>query len=506
MAKSASQMSHFSPYKIEENGYRKVSIVSAILRAHNQPIKGTKSEYPLSINFGGATGVGKTVLSTLYSKELGICYDVVELVKESGANIDINKLRYVLNLGLDESVCVLTIPKFTTRKPRTSEMHGIEFYFVEPSDLEGLRKHLLFTYNYDGNSYGIPKSITWPLKHGIDSITAMTGYESFSKMSEIFPESVGMWVDAYPRDIEAHIKGRSASEQERQSRLSAFVKDREDFYRHRHEISYSVFIDSLKSLRTDMTKDRERLVMQELDNPFRQVKAIVRWERYLRRNGVRTEGDPQRTFDYFLDHVTKVLFNGISYEEVKDRLGKNENVPIIDNDKDAELLKKYSEAKGITRTLLEDIASRIHVNAVVDARGRRTIVLSPYTRDYITSIGGTEKRVLVELVTDKLNGFGTSIVNDLPGLYKPFSLLSGLKFSYGIDEAIFIYLTSDHIPVTELDKPRALNIVFSPAPEPQTAKSSIRELTLDEIVHIDTELAHDDIERNIFLRATTRTN
>ena len=291
-----------APYKTTQDGSR-IPILSALKDRYKQ-ITGSKTEKPLIIYLGGATGVGKTVLATLYSKEEGISYDVLDLANEAGCMLDLDYLKQMLNLNPDERVSVLTVPKFTTRGPRDTEVHGIDFYFTKLKDFGKLEDNIIFEYKYPkkGNKalYGMPKSVKWPLKHSIDSVTTITGYDAFSKMSQAFPNAVGIWVDANPRDIEAHIKGRSASDKERKSRLESYQYDRQRFIEHRHEVPYSVVIDSLRSLRVDITPDRERLILQELDAPFRQIKAITRWERFLRKEAIDTVRESQQKFDYFL--------------------------------------------------------------------------------------------------------------------------------------------------------------------------------------------------------------
>jgi len=491
-----------APYRVEQpktNYHRFMSLIGT------GPVTDTKSENPLIIYFGGATGAGKTVLGTLYAQERGISYDAVKLAKRAGISTDFEKLRTALHLGKKQELYVLSVPKPTTREPRLTEMDGFDFYFVSAEEFERLRdnKRLAFTYQYPkgGAWYGVPASISWPTSLGLDSLTTMTGYEAFSKMAAAFPSAVGILVDAGTRDIEAHIKGRAASQSERETRLSSFPNDRRDFYEHRHDIPYSVMIDSLKALRTDITPDRVRLLLQEMDNPLRQVNAIVRWERYLRENGINLETNPQARFDHFLDHAVRLLFNGMEYGELRDRVGSGHPVSVFDLKKDDELLARYTSSKGISRALLDSIVEGIQANAVLDANGRRTIILSPYSIDYVPAVGGTGKRIILDLLAAKLNGTGAHLIHD-GAQYKNESLLSLLKSPfYHIDEGLYATLSSDHVPVRELESPRSLNILFSNAP-PEKASTSIKPIQLEEVVDMNVRLARDETVRNIFLRAT----
>lgn len=484
---------------------RMIGLQSYSIFNGREHITGRKTGYSLIIYFGGPTGAGKTVLEILYAKEEKISYDIDRLAKEAGVNLNLNQLRESLKLVKNLPIHVLSVPKLTTRDPRTTESHGIDFYFLPLERFDDLRGKLLFTYQYpdhEGALYGMPKSIKWPLKFGVDSLVTMTGYNSFSKMAQVLPNAVGILVDADSRDIEAHIKGRAASAAERESRLRLFPKDKQEFYEHRHDIPYSVFIDSLKALRTEITPDRERLLYQEMDIPLRQIGAIVRWERYLREQSVVLSGGPQQKFDYFLDHVVRRLFD-TEYGELRDKLSNFVPVPIIDttNEKDDMLLADYVKDRGLSRVLLESITKNVQVNAVIDANGRRTIVLSPPALDYIPGFG-TGKKAVIELLARRLNGVGAHLIHEQIR-YRNDSLLSLLSSPfYHLDEGLFVTLSADHVPVKELERPRALNILFSDAPNPKEAKSSISPLSLDEVVDARIELASDDADRNIFRRST----
>jgi len=494
-------------YSIEE--HRKYNPLISIFKKH-EPIKGHKEEKPLIIYLGGVTGVGKTVLATLYLKERGISYDAVDLGNEAGCKVDLGLLRETLKLEPDKRVIVRAIPKFTTRKARTTELHGIDFYFIEPKNFEKLRGKVLFTYKYpensdpensDGALYGVPKSIKWPLKHSIDSIATLTGYNAFSEMSQAFPNAVGILVDAKATDIEAHIKGRAASEQEKESRLHSYPVDLKKFHEHRNEIPYSVFMYALEALRADITPDRERKILEELDSPFRQIKAITKWERYLRENNISTP-EPQRKFDYFLDRVVDVIFNGMDYQELKGRVEKGDFVPVIDGKNDENLLQEYSDHKGMSKSLLENIANSIHVTAVLDANGRRSIILSPYDPTFIPAISGCEKKAITELLARKLNGLGTHLVHDRTGGYG-FSSLSALMFSKDIrvDEALFVYLSSDHVPITELERPRAINIIFGNSPDPQKIKDAIHIPSLEELIELREKMIGQRVATDLFSKS-----
>ena len=490
---------------MEENPTRGIGIPMFSLFNGHEHITGRKTDYPLIIYFGGPTGAGKTVLEILYAKEEKISYNINDLAREAGVNINRNQLRDSLKLSKNIPIHVYSVPKLTTRDPRTTESHGIDFYFLPLERFDDLRGKLLFNYQYpdhEGAVYGMPKSIKWPLKFGIDSLETMTGYTSFSKMAQVLPNAVGILVDADLRDIEAHIKGRAASAEEKENRLRSLPKDKQEFYEHRHNIPYSVFIDSLKALRADITPDRERLLYQEMDIPLRQIGAIVRWERYLREQNIVLPGGVQQRFDYFLDHVVRRLFD-MEYGELRDKLSSFVPVPVIDTtkEKDDMLLADYVKDRGLSRVLLENIINNVQVNAAIDANGRRTIVLSPPSLDYIPSFG-TGKKAVIELLARKLNGIGAHLIHEQIR-YRNESLLSLLNSPfYHLDEGLFVTLSADHVPVKELERPRALNILFSDAPNPKEAKSSISPLSLDEVVDVRIELASDDTDRNIFRRAT----
>ena len=492
------------PYQLEphKGWYDNLPFFSWILPS-GAKIRGKETHNPLIINFGGPTGSGKTVLATFYSKEEGIRYNLSELAKQAGIRTDLEAIKKFLNLNQGGDVNVYSVPKFTTREPRDSEAFGIHHYFVSKEEFGRLEKHMLFTYRYpnneDGALYGVPKSIRWPLKSGIDSVITMSGYESFSRVSRLLsPDIVSIYLDGYPKDIESHIMGRRATEQEKQSRLDSYVEDRRDFFEHRHELPYSVFIPSYKSINVDITPGREKSVTLDLDNAIRQVKAIVKFERHLRSEGIDTTQDPQVRFDYFIRNSTRALFGDRPYEELKEILERGESVPVFDSIKDKELIEKYSGETGITRSLLERIADKVRVNAALDANGRRTIVLSGYSQEYIPSTRDFDKAVMVHLLQKKLNGIGTSIANKDPGTYNTFSLLSALEFKGGVDEALFLYLSSDHVPIIELNRPRAINIVFSRARDPKEAQSTIRKPTLEELIQVSNQITRGQEERSVF--------
>ena len=137
-----------------------------------------------------------------------------------------------------------------------------------------------------------------------------------------------------------------------------------------------------------------------------------------------------------------------------------------------------------------------------EANGRRSIVLSPYSIEYISAVGGTGKRVVLDLLARKMNGTGAHLVHEDITLVNQ-SFLSALESKfYHLDEGLYVTLSSDHMPVRELgNKARALNILFSDA-LPEKAMTAIKPMKLEEAVNINARLARVEKQRRIFQRAT----
>jgi guanylate kinase len=467
-----------------------------------KPIHARKTEYPLLIHFGGATGAGKTILANFYAKEMDIGYDVGHLATEASHEISLEKLREKWCLTPDQRIRGTLVTKFTTRNPRVTEHDGIDFYFLSRDLFEQKAGSMSVTYVYpegkDGELYGLPTSVEFPLSYGIDSIVTETGWNAFSKVAAKYPGSVGIWVNADQPDIESHIKRRAASDVERESRLESSILDLQQFYKNRHSIPYSVFIDSLQSLRVEINPNTERQVLQDMDKALRQVKAIVWFERYLSSKEAKISGI-QEKFDYFVDRATRKVFYGMSMD---DRLGKGHTVPVLDSDKDEELLENYSsDSRAVSRTLLDDIVARIKMVGARDINGRRTFVLAPYSAAYLTSINATEKKVVIDLLSRKLNGFGAHVVNESSKHYKGESLLSLAHLDQGLEEALYVHLSSDHIHYSDLMRPRSLNFVFSQSDDPRDVQPSLRSLSIDEVAELSLSTATDQVVRGIFQRS-----
>ena len=221
----------------------------------------------------------------------------------------------------------------------------------------------------------------------------------------------------------------------------------------------------------------------------------------MKKKGIKLSSNPQDKFNYFLDHAVGLLFHGMEYKEIEEMVRDGHYVKAFDKQADSDLLERYTQDKGISRALLDKLVESIQVTAALEANGRRTIVLSPYSTDYISAVGGTGKRVVLDLLARKLNGTGAHLVHD-DTRFTNQSLLSLVQSKfYHLDEGIYVTLSSDHVPVRELEKPRALNILFTDA-LPDEARKAIKPLNLEDTVNISARLARDETLTHIFQRAT----
>lgn len=491
-------------------------ISTAIVSKDVGPTQSLKyQDNPIIFSLVGSTGVGKTVLASLFALECGISYDIGALANQAGIKLDYDPILKKLNLNSSDRVYVHFVPKVTTREARPGEIQGVDFYFLSKTKYQRLKKQKKFSFTYKypstkkGKYYGVfSDSVNFPLENKTDSINVFTGFNAFNKMNQAFPDSVSIFVNAPAIDIENHINGRTVSQKEKEIRLEAFRKDLKDFSDHRHEIPYSVSLQTLDPIRPSITYDKIQTILRELDAPLRQLKAISRWERYLKQEKLDSLGI-QEKYDCFLDLLVKRVFNGMEFDELKDRVEKGDSVQVIDPEKDAETLEKYSLDKGgLSMSLLNNIAKELKVNSVCDANGRRTLVLSRYDDAYIPGADGSSKKVIVELIKKKLNGYGAHVSQERTGDYKNFSAFSALKFNgeIGVEEGLYIFLSSDHIPITELDRPRSLNILFSNSTVNSDVKNSIIVPSLEELTEEAEKMVGQRIAEKHFISSLPPSN
>ncbi|MGF2241491.1 hypothetical protein FF292_18925, partial [Bordetella pertussis] len=105
--------------------------------------QGKVHEHPLLAYLGGTTGAGKTALSVLYSHEQETYFNMKHLAQEAHASVtedQINSLRAELGLQPNHRIYVRTVPKFTTRDPRSTEHHGVDFYFVTEKEFNEMKE------------------------------------------------------------------------------------------------------------------------------------------------------------------------------------------------------------------------------------------------------------------------------------------------------------------------------------------------------------------------------
>ena len=128
-------------------------------------------------------------------------------------------------------------------------------------------------------------------------------------------------------------------------------------------------------------------------------------------------------------------------------------------------------------------------------------MISPYSSTVLEGIGATEKKIVIELLKAKINGFGVTVAKDNFPNYQDISLLSGLKFGYDVDEALFVYLTSDHVPVRELERPRSLNILFADTDNQDTMHNAVSPLSEKDIQELMFQNVRTQFDEEVFSRA-----
>lgn len=114
----------------------------------------------------------------------------------------------------------------TTRKQRPKEMDGIDYYFVNNSKFNQLKKKNRFVENaiYDGNQYGILKTeiIDKTTYHNAFAIVNLDGYNA---LKETFNNVVPIFININYDGVVSHMKNRLDDDDNKKHRLELFKSE-----------------------------------------------------------------------------------------------------------------------------------------------------------------------------------------------------------------------------------------------------------------------------------------
>ena len=154
--------------------------------------------------------------------------------------------------------CLLSISA-TTREPRTGEIDGVHYHFLNKNDfLDGIEKDDFIEYNeYQGNYYGTPKSFVAENSGRGTNVILEIDVNGGEKIKECFPDALRIFVAApSARILAERLRSRGTDSPEKiRGRLLRAVEETAFIKNYDYLLINDSLDDSVRSL--ELILDRE---------------------------------------------------------------------------------------------------------------------------------------------------------------------------------------------------------------------------------------------------------